>query len=537
MIKNYFFLSRLAFELKNLIVGATINDSFSYQKDTLEIILRNKNEFVLEFCVNHTLPFILIKETFSRKKKNSIDIFPQIINLKFSDVFIAKNDRVLLFLIENEISLFFTIRGKFTNLYLLSDENFFSFKKIPDEDLDKIKKEFLSLEYSHPLTQPDFQEEDNQLPFEELRRKYPFISSEIISREIQNSDDYLNEIKSEISKIFYDKFYIVNDVFSNDIKIYTTLSDNFDEDKVKEYSSALETTKNYIKILNQNEEFNNLFKLATKHIDKELTYLNKKRENLQKRIDEGSKEAYYRKIAELLLINKSKLEKGLNEICLQDIYSNEEISIQLNKKLNPQQNIEHYFDKAKDEKIFFDRVNKIIPELNNKISNLEISKSKLNDCKTLKDIQMIIKDVGIKMKNISQKPDEPKIKFKHYVIENRYNVYVGRDSKSNDLLTLKFAKQNDYWFHARSVSGSHVVLRIDNKNEAVPKSILKKVASIAAFHSKAKNSSLVPVSYTFKKYVIKKKGMDIGQVALLNEQTLLVKPEIPSDAVFIESEN
>ena len=101
------------------------------------------------------------------------------------------------------------------------------------------------------------------------------------------------------------------------------------------------------------------------------------------------------------------------------------------------------------------------------------------------------------------------------------------------MLTTRFAKQNDFWFHARSVSGSHVVLRIDNTKEVVPKSILKKVASLAAYHSKAKTAGIVPVSYTLKKNVAKRKSQSAGQVSLLKEEVLLVKPEIPSDADYL----
>ncbi|OGU43815.1 MAG: hypothetical protein A2000_05205, partial [Ignavibacteria bacterium GWB2_36_8] len=118
-------------------------------------------------------------------------------------------------------------------------------------------------------------------------------------------------------------------------------------------------------------------------------------------------------------------------------------------------------------------------------------------------------------------------------VEKKYHVFVGKDSKTNDLLTLKFAKQNDYWFHARSVSGSHVILRNENPKEGVPKNILKLVASIAAYHSKAKTAGMVPVSYTQKKYVVKKKGMEPGKVALLKEEVLIVEPEINKKCEYI----
>ena len=147
-----------------------------------------------------------------------------------------------------------------------------------------------------------------------------------------------------------------------------------------------------------------------------------------------------------------------------------------------------------------------------------------------------MKELKIKDEVSSSNKDDIQSKFKKYLIENKYYVFVGKDSQNNDLLTTKFAKQNDFWFHARSVPGSHVVLRVDNTKEAVPKSILKKTTSLATYHSKAKTSGMAPVSFTQKKYVVKKKGMDPGKVALLREEVLIVKPEIPSDCEYISNE-
>ncbi|MDP2363753.1 MAG: NFACT RNA binding domain-containing protein, partial [Ignavibacteria bacterium] len=86
---------------------------------------------------------------------------------------------------------------------------------------------------------------------------------------------------------------------------------------------------------------------------------------------------------------------------------------------------------------------------------------------------------------------------------------------------------------ARSVSGSHLVLRVENTKEGIPKDVIKKAASLAAYHSKAKTAGVVPVAYTFKKYVVKRKGMPVGQVSLLKEEVLLVKPEIPESCEYL----
>ncbi len=537
MIKNYFFLSRLGFELCKKIKGFTIIECYTSKKDTLFLNLSNEIEYTMEICVDHSLPFIQLHNSFKRKKRNSVEIFSDILNLKISDVFIAKNDRVLLFQIENEISLFFAIRGKFTNIYLLNGNRFLSFKKISNEDLEIIRNEFLSLEFISPLTLPDFSADDNKLSIYELKKKYPFLSNEIINVLEESNKPSLDKIIESIRKVYYNDLYLIND-FENKSSVisYTTFEMN-NKFQVSQYSSALEISSKYLQMLKYFNEFSKIFNATQKHIEKELIYLNNKKKNILARLDSGSKESEFRKFAELLLINKSMISTGLNEIIVDDVFeNNKSISIQLNKKFTPQQNIEYYFKKSKDEKMFFDRSYKLLSDVDKRLKLVNEAKEELVNCHSFDDILSIMNKIGLKMKNDYVKQDEPRIKFRHYIIENKYNVFVGKDSKSNDLLTLKFAKQNDYWFHARSVSGSHVVLKLENKTEIIPKSILKKVASIAAFYSKAKSSSLVSVSYTQKKYVVKKKGMDIGQVALLKENTLLVKPEIPEDAALVEQE-
>ena len=205
----------------------------------------------------------------------------------------------------------------------------------------------------------------------------------------------------------------------------------------------------------------------------------------------------------------------------------------MNPKLSAKKNKDYYFDKARTEKINFTKSQELQKKEKKNLERIISIEKRIQIVEDLKELNTIMKELKIKIGSDKPEKEDIKIKFKHYVLEDKYDVYVGKDSKNNDLLTTKFAKQNDYWFHARNVSGSHVVLRVVNTKEVIPKNILKKTASLAAYHSKAKTSGLAPVSYTLKKYVIKKKGYPLGTVHLLNEDVLLVKPEIPKSCEFI----
>ena len=121
-------------------------------------------------------------------------------------------------------------------------------------------------------------------------------------------------------------------------------------------------------------------------------------------------------------------------------------------------------------------------------------------------------------------------RFRIIKLNAGYEVWVGKDSASNDLLTMKYAGQNDLWFHVSGYSGSHTVLKIPEETEAVPKEIITSAASICAYYSKARNSKKVKVSYTKAKYVQKYKGAESGSVVIKNEKTLTVEPKLPDES-------
>ncbi len=118
-----------------------------------------------------------------------------------------------------------------------------------------------------------------------------------------------------------------------------------------------------------------------------------------------------------------------------------------------------------------------------------------------------------------------------YTLEDRWTVLVGRTKKDNDTLSLKIAKSNDYWFHVRGMPGSHVVLRIPTGQEP-GKDILKKAASIAVHHSKARTGGIVAVSCTRARYVTKPKGAKPGTVQIRKETVLKVRPGLGEAEVF-----
>jgi predicted ribosome quality control (RQC) complex YloA/Tae2 family protein len=119
--------------------------------------------------------------------------------------------------------------------------------------------------------------------------------------------------------------------------------------------------------------------------------------------------------------------------------------------------------------------------------------------------------------------------FRIFQLPEGFKVWVGKNSIANDLLTMKYAKQNDLWFHVSGTSGSHTVLKTPDDISDIPKEIIKTAASICAYYSKAKNAKSVKVTYTQAKNVQKYRGAKSGSVIIKGEKTIKVVPRIPEN--------
>jgi predicted ribosome quality control (RQC) complex YloA/Tae2 family protein len=118
-------------------------------------------------------------------------------------------------------------------------------------------------------------------------------------------------------------------------------------------------------------------------------------------------------------------------------------------------------------------------------------------------------------------------RFRVFKLTYGFEVWVGKDSSANDLLTMKYSGQNDLWFHISGSPGSHTVLKLPENYDIIPKEHIRTAASIAAYYSKAKNAGNVTVSYTEAKNVQKYKGAKSGSVIIKNEKSVKVKPGLP----------
>lgn len=117
-------------------------------------------------------------------------------------------------------------------------------------------------------------------------------------------------------------------------------------------------------------------------------------------------------------------------------------------------------------------------------------------------------------------------KFYEYFLAEGWVVLAGKTDQDSDLLSLKTAGPNDWWFHVRGMPGSHVLL-VGNRDQEPGNELLRQAAAIAAYHSKARDGGTVSVSATRARYVSKPRGAKPGTVTIRKEIMLKVRPGIP----------
>lgn len=230
---------------------------------------------------------------------------------------------------------------------------------------------------------------------------------------------------------------------------------------------------------------------------------------------------------DIINANLYRLEKGQSLVELENFYDNNEpIKVKLDSRLTPAQNAQKYYKEYRKSKTAQKMLLEQIQKSQDEKEYIESVLDLLGRVKLLEEIEEIRKelcDQGYLKLRKSKKQSSKKLKPIEFCSSEGFKILVGRNNSQNDSLTLKESRKNDIWFHVKDMPGSHTVLVCDG-NEADEKSLYE-AAMIAAFYSKAGNSSGVAVDYTYIRNVSKPQGAKPGNVIYKNQKTLFVTPD------------
>ena len=256
---------------------------------------------------------------------------------------------------------------------------------------------------------------------------------------------------------------------------------------------------------------------------------NIKKYDLQLRqIQDTEKRDKYRIYGELINTYGYNVEPGSKSMEALNYYTNEMITIPLDNDISLKENAQKYFEKYNKLKRTYEALSKLTLEVKSEIEHLESISNSLNIALMEEDLVEIKEELtesgyirrkgGGKKSRITSKPF-------HYISSDGYHMYVGKNNYQNDDLTFRFASGNDWWFHAKGIPGSHVIVKSDGEGE-IPDRTFEEAGRLAAYYSKSRGQDRVEIDYIQKKHVKKPGGGKPGFVVYYTNYSLMIDSNI-----------
>ncbi len=256
----------------------------------------------------------------------------------------------------------------------------------------------------------------------------------------------------------------------------------------------------------------------------------KKRDLQQKQIKDTEKREKFRIYGELLNTYGYGIQEGEKSFHCLNYYDNTEITIPLDPTLSAQENAVRYFDKYNKQKRTFEATSRQLEQTEAEIEHLESISTFLDIARKEEDLAQIkeeLTEYGYIKRHFSGGKKQKKAVSRpfHYLSSDGFHIYVGKNNYQNEELTFKLASGNDWWFHAKGIPGSHVIVKTEGKE--LPDRVFEEAGALAAYYSRGRGQDKVEIDYIQKKNLKKVPGAAPGFVVYHTNYSLVAAPEIP----------
>ena len=256
----------------------------------------------------------------------------------------------------------------------------------------------------------------------------------------------------------------------------------------------------------------------------------KKRDLQQKQIKDTEKREKFRIYGELLNTYGYGIQEGEKSFRCLNYYNNTEITIPLDPTLSAQENAVRYFDKYNKQKRTFEATSRQLEQTEAEIEHLESISTFLDIARKEEDLAQIkeeLTEYGYIKRHFSGGKKQKKAVSRpfHYLSSDGFHIYVGKNNYQNEELTFKLASGNDWWFHAKGIPGSHVIVKTEGKE--LPDRVFEEAGALAAYYSRGRGQDKVEIDYIQKKNLKKVPGAAPGFVVYHTNYSLVAAPEIP----------
>lgn len=350
----------------------------------------------------------------------------------------------------------------------------------------------------------------------DLTKNYGSLNDE----EKERLNDVFHLIASKIKENNFEPHLYFDKDISTDYYCMELLSKG---ENYKVYNSMSEVLDIYYSQNVNDNSLNQVKSNLVKIIEQKISHNVTKLDNLNKDFEESKNFESFRIEGDLLSAVAYKIKKGQESIDVNNYYDNTMIKIQLDNRKSPWENIELKYKKSKKLHKSYKLLLVSIPNLEEEISYLRNIITQINLAEDHNEVSEIREELidqkYLKKPSKSRKVKEEKSTPHKYITYNNNIIYVGKNNKQNEYLTLREANPDDYFFHIKDLPGSHVILK---NNQKIEDDEFEIAAFLAAKFSKNSNDRYIDVDYTQKKNVSKAKGSKPGMVYYTNFKTIRV---------------
>ena len=567
----------LADELHNKLVGGKVDKIHQPENDELVLYVRNNKEsFKLVLSSSASNPRVYLANNYKKENPIKAPMFCMLFR-KYIQGGIITNicqvnfERIIKITVESFDELkektakdiYIEIMGRHSNIILTQHDKIIdSIKRIPPS-VSRVRQLLPNITYELPPAQDKInpikgvslksfintlREFDGPL-YKAIFSKFLGISTPI-AKEICYRANLDSNIKAEeMSRDELAKLYrIFSDLFTkiknNDYAPCIVVDEKVDkvidfscidliylnDNKFIRNDSISQVIEDYYKTKDFKDRVHQRTSDLRKSISIKLDRLYHKQEKIKKELIEADNADSYKIKGELLTAYIYMIEKGMESIEVDNFYDENyaKVTINLNKNLTPSENAQKYFKKYNKLKTAKKELTSQLIICNDEIEYLENILLGIENCENLEELADI-KDELIRLgyakapyKYRAKKDIDLTTKPNQFVSSDGFTILVGKNNKQNDYLTLRIADPEDIWMHTKNIPGSHVIIKCAGKD--VPDETLYEAAMLAAYYSKGRMSSQVPVDYTMKKHVKKPSGSKPGMVIYETNSTIYVTP-------------
>ena len=370
----------------------------------------------------------------------------------------------------------------------------------------------------------------------------PLTSREIVYRAFGRTDVKCSELTDNgRNKLLYETVKLAKDVQQNNFSpcmIINSVSGKlmeFSATPITQYESLAEIKEfddisvlldTFYRTRDMHERMRQKSADLVKLLNNNIERVSKKLGILNKTLADSENKDKYKIYGDLLMANLYNMKNGQSSVEVIDYYKEDSPTVKI--PLSPSQNAQKYYkryNKAKNAEI---EAAKQIENAKNDLEYLESTLAAIETSDTESDLNAIraelIAEGYLNRKFNPKKQKQNASKPMHFVSSDGFDIYVGKNNTQNDYLTLKFANSSDLWFHTKNIHGSHTIIKL-GLDKDVPKTTITEAAELAAYYSKGRDSSQVPVDFTQIKNVKKPNGAKPGMVIYDYYNTIYVTPK------------